>query len=63
MGSRAMTNVGMTDQQAELFLLLTRARAWDLRGESIEIYFDWDGNPKKARTSTWTLSTGSNLTT
>lgn len=50
----------MTEQQKRLFNLLRKADVWSMRGGSVEIHFDKEGNPATIsvhRHFRWQLST------
>jgi len=52
-----MTTFELTDQECKAFILLAKAKAWDIRGGSVTIHFDSSGTPAKIETRTITLST------
>lgn len=52
------TAVFLTKQQAALFILLSKANVFDIRGGSFEVFVDSDGTPSKVKTTQYTsLST------
>lgn len=44
-----MTTVELDDRQCKVFLLLSEAGAWDMRGGSLEIRFRDDGEPDSVK--------------
>lgn len=49
-----MTPVFLDKQQAALFLLLSKANVFDIRGGSFEVFMDADGTPAKVKTTVYT---------
>lgn len=52
------TAVFLDKKQAALFILLSKANAFDIRGGSFEVFVDSDGTPSKVKTTQYhSLST------
>lgn len=49
-------NIELDDHQAQVFLLLMKAGAFDIRGGSITIFFNEEGQAMKTRQELYTVA-------